>query len=160
MNEAAIAYDRKSDGMYPLITNDRALTPPQVLQAHKRQPGTEKRFQQIKSVHDIAPVFLKNEGRIEALFTLYFFALMVQGLIERELRQAMAREQITDLPLYPEERECKHPTAEQVLRTFALTQRHVLQRQGRTVQTLKPNSPICSGSSSSSWACRRARSGT
>jgi len=30
----------------------------------------EKRFEQIKTVHEIAPVFLKNEGRIEALFTL------------------------------------------------------------------------------------------
>jgi hypothetical protein len=29
----------------------------------------EKRFEQIKTVHEIAPVFLKNEGRIGALFT-------------------------------------------------------------------------------------------
>ena len=43
----------------------------------------EKRFEQIKSVHEIAPVFLKNEGRIEALFTLYFLALLVQALIEK-----------------------------------------------------------------------------
>ena len=52
----------------------------------------EKRFEQVKTVHEIAPVFLKNEGRIEALFTLYAIALLVQALIERELRQAMARE--------------------------------------------------------------------
>ena len=38
----------------------------------------EKRFEQIKTVHEIAPVFLKDEGRIEALFTLYFLALLVQ----------------------------------------------------------------------------------
>ena len=72
--------------MYPLITNDRKLTPSQVLEAHKGQPTLEKRFEQLKSVHEIAPVFLKNEARIEALFTLYFLALMVQALIERELR--------------------------------------------------------------------------
>jgi len=35
-------------------------------------------------VHEIAPVLLKNEGRIEALFTLYFLVLLVQALIERE----------------------------------------------------------------------------
>jgi hypothetical protein len=46
----------------------------------------EKRFEQIKTVHEIAPVLLKNEGRIEALFTLYFLALLVQAIIERELR--------------------------------------------------------------------------
>ncbi len=39
LDEEAIAYDRKSDGMYPLLTNDRSLTPKQVLEAHKRQPG-------------------------------------------------------------------------------------------------------------------------
>jgi hypothetical protein len=34
-DEEAIAYDRKSDGMYPLMTNDRKLSAAQVLEAHK-----------------------------------------------------------------------------------------------------------------------------
>ena len=72
----------------------------------------EKRFEQIKTVHEIAPVFLKDEGRIEALFTLYAIALLVQALIERELRQAMARQGIDELPIYPEQRQCEHPTTE------------------------------------------------
>ena len=61
----------------------------------------EKRFEQLKIVHEIAPVLLKNEGRIEALFTLYFLVLLVQALIERELRLAMKREGIEELLLYP-----------------------------------------------------------
>lgn len=130
----AIAYDEKSDGMYPLLTNDRRLTPLQVLQAHKGQPTIEKRFEQIKTVHQIAPVFLKNEGRIEALFTLYFLALLVQALIERQLRLAMQREGLEQLPLYPEQRRCKHPTTEQVLRLFSLTERHTLRSEQRTLQ--------------------------
>ena len=95
--------------MYPLMTNDRRLTPAQVLAAHKGQPSIEKRFEQFKTVHEIAPVFLKNEGRIEALFTLYAIALLVQALIERELRQAMARQGIEELPVYPEQRQCALP---------------------------------------------------
>jgi transposase len=51
---------------YPLISNDRNLSPAQVLEAHKGQPMIEKRFEQTKTVHEIAPVLLKNEGRIEA----------------------------------------------------------------------------------------------
>lgn len=134
-DEEAIAYDHKSDGMYPLMTNDRILSPAQVLQAHKGQPMIEKRFEQVKTVHEIAPVFLKDEGRIEALFTLYFLALLVQALIERELRLAMARENIDELPLYPEQRQCAHPTAEQILRLFSLAERHRLSAQGgQTVQ--------------------------
>ncbi|MGT2455355.1 hypothetical protein ACU4GI_19755 [Cupriavidus basilensis] len=86
----------------------------------------EKRFEQVKTVHEIAPVFLKDEGRIEALFTLYFLALLVQALIERELRLAMKREHIDELPLYPEQRQCRRPTTEQILRLFSLAERHKL----------------------------------
>ncbi len=134
---AAVAYDEKSDGMYPLITNDRTLSPQQVLEAHKGQPRLEKRFEQLKSIHEIAPVFLKNPARIEAFFTVYFLALLLQALIERELRAAMARERLKSLPLYPEERRCARPTTEQVLRLFSHAERHVLRRTGRTVQTFE-----------------------
>ena len=54
---------------------DRDLPAPDVLKAHKAQPAIEKRFQQTETVDEIAPVFLRNEGRIEALFTLHFLAL-------------------------------------------------------------------------------------
>ena len=134
-DEEAVAYDHKSDGMYPLISNDRGLSPAEVLAAHKRQPMIEKRFEQIKTVHEIAPVFLKNEARIEAFFTLYFLALLVQALIEREMRQAMKREKIEHLPLYPEQRPCRHPTTEQILRLFSLMMRNKLIRNNKTVQT-------------------------
>lgn len=134
VDEDAVAYDRRSDGMYPLLSNDRHLTAAQVLEAHKGQPTIEKRFEQVKTVHEIAPVFLKNEGRIEALFTLYFFALLAQALIERELRGAMQREGIAELPLYPEQRACRRPTTEQVLRLFSLAQRHRLTQDGEPVQ--------------------------
>lgn len=137
VDAAAIAYDEKSDGMYPLITNDRTLTPAQVLDAHKGQPALEKRFEQLKTVHEIAPVFLKNPARIEAFFTVYFLALLLQALIERELRQAMRRERLKSLPLYPEERRCARPTTEQVLRLFSHAERHVLSRAERTVQVFE-----------------------
>ena len=94
----------------------------------------EKRFEQVKTVHEIAPVFLKDEGRIEALFTLYFLALLVQALIERELRLAMTREHIDELPLYPEQRQCTRPTPEQILRMFSLAARHKLIEGAHTVQ--------------------------
>ena len=139
LDEDAIACDRRSDGMYPLMTNDRQLTAAQVLQAHKGQPMIEKRFEQIKTVHEIAPVFLKDEGRIEALFTLYAIALLIQALVERELRQAMARHAIHELPIYPEQRQCAHPTTEQVLRLFSMAQRHHLQSQGHILQTFEPS---------------------
>jgi transposase len=41
LDEDKIAYDQKSDGMYPLITNDRTLKDSEVLDAHKRRPTIE-----------------------------------------------------------------------------------------------------------------------
>jgi len=144
IDEAVVAYDQRSDGTYPLLTNDRSLSPAQVLAAHKAQPKIEKRFEQLKTVHEIAPVFLHNEGRIEALFTLYFFALVVQALIERELRQEMAARNIDELPLYPEQRLTRRPTTEQVLRLFANVQCHTLRdASGHVVQHFPPQlSPL------------------
>ncbi len=118
VDEHMIAYDRKSDGMYPLLTNDRELSVQEAFAAHRRQPAIEKRFQQLKSVFELAPICLKNEARIEAFFFVYFLALLVQALVERELRQGMQRAGVTELPLYPEERTCHRPTAEQVFRLF------------------------------------------
>ena len=138
IDQATVDYDRKSDGMYPLLTNDRSLSDDEVFEAHKRQPTIEKRFQQTKSVLEIAPAFLKNEGRIEAFFFLYFLALLVQALIERQLRRAMEAHDILELPLYPEERATKRPTAEQVFRLFALAQRHTLISEGRPLRTFHP----------------------
>jgi len=138
IDQAAVQYDEKSDGMYPLLTNDETLTPAQVLAAHKRQPGIEKRFQQLKDVHAIAPVFLKNEGRIEAFFFLYFIALLVQALIEREIRRGMQNGGVHHLSIYPEHRACKRPTAEQVLRLFSRAERHVLRDGERVIQIFEP----------------------
>jgi transposase len=138
IDQAAIDYDKRSDGMYPLICNDRNLTPTQVLEAHKGQPMIEKRFEQLKTVHEIAPVFLKNTGRIEAFFTLYFLTLLIQALIERQLRLEMQRQKLAELPIYPEQRRCKHPTTEQILRLFSLAERHTLLRDERPVQVFLP----------------------
>ena len=124
--------------MYPLLTNDRLLTPRQVLEAHKRQPCIEKRFEQLKSVHEIAPVFLKSESRIEAFFFLYFLALLLQALIERQLRQGMQRAGVDQLPLYPEDRDCRRPTFLQILRLFSLPEHHVLRQNNGVVQVFSP----------------------
>ena len=91
--------------MFPLVRNDRHPTAEQVLQAHKGQPTIEKRFEQLKTVHQLAPLFLNNPGRIKASFTMCFFALLVQALIERELRRAMQPQRLKALPSYPPERQ-------------------------------------------------------
>jgi transposase len=134
----AVARDHASDGMFPLLTNDHTLTPREVLEAYQRQPMIEKRFEQLKTVHEIAPVFLKNEGRIEAFFFLYFLALLIQALIERDVRHAMQRDGIGELALYPEDRGSRRPTAEQILRLFSLIERHTVLVGDQVIKVLQP----------------------
>ena len=134
----AVRHDAASDGCFPLITNDHQLTDAEVLVAYRYQPNLEKRHHQLKSVQDAAPVTLKSPARIEALFACQFIALLCCCLIERELRNAMTRQQITDLPLYPEDRSCTAPTATRVFDHLAPLQRHHLIRDGQPVQTFQP----------------------
>lgn len=50
----------------------------------------------------------------------------------------MAREQITELPLFPEQRACKQPTAERTLELFAALTRHHLTHDRQLDQTFDP----------------------
>lgn len=73
-------------------------------------------------------MYLKDVGRIQGLLGVYFLVLLVQTLIEREVRQAMQRHQLSSLPLYPEDRACARPTTQRVLELFEPIQRHELTR--------------------------------
>lgn len=134
----AVRRDAASDGCFPLLTNTTDLTDAQTLIAYRYQPNLEKRHHQLKTVQDAAPVTLKSPARIEALFACQFIALLACCLIERELRGAMTRQQISELPLYPEDRACTAPTASRVFDHLAPLQRHHLIRDGHAVQTFEP----------------------
>jgi transposase len=118
------------DGVFPLISNLADWKAEEVLQAYKRQPIIEKRFSQLKTDFSVAPVYLKSATRIVGLLAIYFFALMVQSLLERELRQAMKDQGVESLPLYPEGRACKRPTTRRVLDVFEPISRHTISMPG------------------------------
>lgn len=54
-----VAYDARMDGVFPLITNDKAMSPAEVLAAYKYQPNLERRHGQLKGHQLVAPVLLK-----------------------------------------------------------------------------------------------------
>ena len=64
------------------------------------------------------------------MLCVYFLALLTESLLERELRRAMERGAIESLPLYPEGRKCRRPTARRLIDLFDDVQRHSL-RDGR-----------------------------
>ena len=121
-----LSEEARSDGIFPLISNEPGMSAKDLLLAYKQQPMIEKRFGQLKTDFVVAPVFLKEVSRIQALLCVYFLALLVESLLERELRRAMEREGIASVPLYPEGRACRRPTARKVIDLFEDVQRHEL----------------------------------
>ena len=143
VDAAAVNAEAASDGCFPLISNDGALTPAELLAAYKYQPHLEQRHAELKGPMEVAPVFLKDASRIEGLLCLEFLALLTRALIEREIRQAMQRNEVAELSLYPEDRGCRAPTATRVLDIFAGLTRHRLLQQGQPVQVFLPElSPL------------------
>ena len=143
INAEQVQRERKADGIFPLVTNDRQLGALEVLHAYKRQPQIEKRFEQLKTDFAVAPVFLKDVGRIEALFCVYFLVLLAESLLERELRKAMEREGLKTLPMYPENRPCHRPTARRLIDLFEPLQRHTLEdAEGQSTAMAPELSPL------------------
>ena len=133
-----IDYDAHTDGMFPLISNCEELSGAELLAKYKYQPRLEKRHEQLKTVHAVAPVFLKSVARIEALLFVYFLALLLDALIEREMRRAMQAARLSSLPLYPETRLCRAPTTDRLLDLFRDLQRHKLYANSRCTQVFQP----------------------
>jgi transposase len=128
-----LAQEARCDGTFPLVTNVTALSALELLLAYKQQPLIETRFGQLKTDFVVAPVFLKEVSRVQALLCVYFFALLVEALLERELRRAMEGAGVESLPLYPEGRACRRPTARRVIDLFEDVQRHELKAKGQPV---------------------------
>jgi transposase len=136
--EEANLYDARSDGMFPLLTDDRKMSRRELLVRYHFQPRLEKRHEQLKTVYEVAPVWLKKVERIEALLFVYFLALLVEALIEREVRRGMEGKGLESLPLYPEGRPCPAPTTDKILEAFDRVGAHDLVGRGKVLRTFGP----------------------
>ena len=118
-NKEGIHRESRTDGVFPLISNLTTAGKKEVLLIYKYQPYLEKRFSQLKTDHEIAPVYLKKPKRVAALIHAYFIAIAASSLIERQVRKSMVEEKISELPLFPEGRTTKTPTAMRILEAFS-----------------------------------------
>jgi transposase len=151
-NVGFIRWESKTDGLFPLITNiekDGTTRPPssgeqkgegefssmRILDIYKYQPNVEKLHSMLKSFIRAMPVWLKKVKRIEALMPLFFIALLISTLIQRQLRLEMEHAGIEELPLYPDDKECKRPTARIILEQFERQRRNRLFLSNRLQQT-------------------------
>jgi transposase len=139
VDEALVARDARSDGCWPLVSNARELSGKERLAVYKHQPYLERRNGQFKGDQLVAPVFTQDPARIEGLMACHFIALLIQALIELEVRRAMERRRISSLPLYPEDRACPAPSAARIIEIFeGVVREHLYDRDGEFLQTFSP----------------------
>jgi transposase len=131
VDEDLVTRDAKSDGCWPLITNDRDVSEAQLLIAYKRQPNLERRHHQLKSDQFVAPMFLRDPARIEGLMACQFIALLIRALVELLARRSMVDNAITDISIFPEDRPCSAPSAKRILEPFkGVTRDHLIDGEG------------------------------
>jgi len=135
LNHTAIEELSIRDGIFPLITNTD-INASEVLRSYKNQPYLEKRMYTAKSILNVAPVFLKKPSRIEAITFLYFIALMIVSLMERNIRKNMTEEKIEKLPILPNGMNTKSPTWNNINYFFRNVHLSLVLHQGRIVQTI------------------------
>lgn len=118
-DQTALDAEAASDGWYALLTNLDMSTADtaQVLRRYKGQEVVERRYGDFKGPLAVAPMFLHNNRRIEALITVICLALLIFCLVEREVRRQIAPE-TTMVGIYPENRSVK-PTGRLILAALA-----------------------------------------
>ncbi len=123
----------------PLVTNCTQLSPLHVyVSYHCNQPLIEKCHDLLKNTLQVTPAYLHSVSRLEALLFLEYLAVTVHALVERELRKKMEDNHVNEIPVYPEARECRAPTAERVFHLFEHVQMHTLFANGRRMRTFQP----------------------
>jgi transposase len=114
----ALAAAEKRDGLYALVTNvgTRRCSAHRLLCLYKDQALSERAHHFLKGPLAVRPVFLKSNRRAAALVQVCSIALLVYGLIETQLRTAIAPAR-TIPGLLPEGRAAR-PTAENIFKNF------------------------------------------
>lgn len=136
-NKKALRKEKRTDGVFPLLSTDKNLSAKEVIKAYKYQPMLEKRFSQFKSCHKAAPLLFKKIERIEANMFAFFIALLIQALIEREVRLKMKETGLSSISVYPEDREASRPTTAKIMDVFEDISTYKLYCKGESTEEFK-----------------------
>jgi len=116
-----VARDAQLDGVYLLVAGGKAaeLDDASMFQEWKNQYKVEHCFRLTKQLFVLNPMFLKNPHRIVSLILLIMVGCLVAGLIQRQVRCALAERQEPIRGLMPEGRDTLKPTVTRILKAFA-----------------------------------------
>jgi hypothetical protein len=105
-----------------------------VLELYRHRPNLKCCHDTLKVPRLVAPVFIGQPHRIEALSLWYFLAMLKEALIEREIRASMKTFGRSNVPLYPDSRDCPSPSAPRILEIFSDAKCHHLVSDGVIVK--------------------------
>ena len=121
VDHAQVQRDAELDGVYLLVAGGKAatLSDAEIAAAWKGQYKVEHCFRLVHQHFLVTPLFLKTPQRIAALVFLIMVGALVAGLIERQVRRALAALQQPLTGLMPEGRDTLHPTVARLFKAFA-----------------------------------------
>ena len=89
-DETAVQKAKERLSCFVLITNlDETHTAPHIVKEYKGQASVETSFKFLKDPMFVGPIYLKKPQRVEALAYVLLIALLIFGILERRVREAM-----------------------------------------------------------------------
>lgn len=121
IDKQQVEQDAQLDGVYKLVAGAKASTleDNEILKEWKGQYKIEHRFRMIQEIFLAHPIFLKKPTRIVSLIFLIMVGSLVAGLVERQVRRAVAALQTPIQGLMPEGRDTLRPTIGRIFKCFA-----------------------------------------
>src|SRR4029450_7371066 len=120
VDHAQMQRDAELDGVYLLVAGGKAatLSDAEIAAEWKGQYKVEHCFRLVNQLFLVTPLFLKTPQRITALVFLIMVGALIAGLIERQVRRALAERQQPITGLMPEGRDTLHPTVARLFKAF------------------------------------------
>ncbi len=121
IDQERVARDAELDGVYLLVAGGPAAqwNDASLLQEWKGQYKVEHCFRLTNQLFLCGPVFLKNAHRIVSLIWLIMVGCLVAGLLERQIRRALAERHEPIHGLMPEGRDTLKPSVTRILQAFS-----------------------------------------
>ena len=120
VDHAQVQREAELDGVYLLVAGGKAaaLSDAEIAAEWKGQYKVEHCFRLVNQLFLVTPLFLKTPRRITALVFLIMVGALIAGLIERQVRRALAERQQPITGLMPEGRDTLHPTVARLFKAF------------------------------------------
>ncbi len=121
VDDAQVQRDAELAGVYLLVAGGKAatLSDAEIMAEWKGQYKVEHSFRLVNQLFLVTPLFLKTPQRIAALVFLVMVGALIAGLIERQVRRALAELQQPLKGLMPEGRDSLRPTVTRLFKAFA-----------------------------------------